>query len=171
MGSCSFIMSLLVSAHVVLGVLYSLAASAATRYFLRMYLGCARAPSVYYQILERESIHWLPLIFIIVPVAAAVLDYSAMVDFITASVYLAAVAVFYCLFRRGKAETRKGIGREEVLWNLLPWALVTVVLLLLPADLVNERYIILAACFIAQPSFVALMGLPAKHFGRKTGKG
>ena len=150
-------MELTVPAHAVLLLLFAAAVLAQADYFakVRTFCGDTRA---YYKLLTRDSIRWLPLIFIIVPVAAVLLDYSGGVDFAIAAVYFLAIAADYGLIRPGlpKERSREKTGRS-ILLPLVPWIPVCAAALLLPWEMMNAKYVLLAAAFIAQPSFTALM--------------
>lgn len=146
-----------VPAHVVLLLLFAAAVFTQADYFFRVRTACGNTRA-YYRLLTRESIRWLPLIFIIVPVAAVLLDYSGGVIFVLSAAYFLAIAADYGLIRPGlpRERSREKTGRG-VLQTLVPWIPVCGIALLLPWEIVDAKIILLAVAFIAQPSVTALM--------------
>lgn len=162
--------SISIAGRTVLAILYIVSAILTTRYCLHLLQSGAYRPGDYFRHLADEPFRWLPLIFVIIPVAMLILRYS-ITGFITGVAYFTGILLYY-----GKAMPLLRLVPEHPfqathrVWRLtaaigLFWLTLILTIVWIPRPARTPILILVGIWFALQPTIVAaaeLLNVPVE---------
>ena len=150
--------------------MYALTLCITMRYYLELLQEAGWNRKAYLQIMLRENLRWLPLLFMLIPAAALFMGYRAL-GMAMMFVYLLGISF---LFGRKKKKEKKENGKK-LLGLFLLWGAMWGVLLLggfgIPKSQIRVMHLVYGVAFLLQPfaaPLLAALGTPAEHrLGKK----
>ena len=145
--------------------MYALTLCITMRYYLGLLQEAGWSRKTYLQILLRENLRWLPLLFMLIPAAALFMGYRTL-GMAMMFLYLLGISL---LFGRKKGEEPKG-NRKKLFGLFLLWGALWGILFLgcfgIPKSQIRVMHLVCGIAFLLQPfaaPFLAAIGTPAEH--------